>query len=327
MTRIGRIEAYRWFFAGLVAVAPMPAPAQDYPARSVRWIVPYPPGGTSDFLARLIGQKLTEAWKQTVIVDNRAGANGNIGTELAAKAPADGYTQLLVASTIAINQSLYKSLPFDAARDFTTVTCVLQQPNLLVVHPSLPVTSVKQLIALGRAKPGALDYASGGSGNANHLGAELFGSMAKVKMNHVPYKGMAPGIAALLGGEVHLTFASLVSVQPHLQSGRLRVLAVTSQARIAPMPDVPTVSEAGVPGYEDVSWVGVLAPAQTPRPVVTRVNQDIVRILKSAEVGEQIRRVGADVIANSPDEFAAMLRSDLKKYAELITTIGTIRLD
>jgi len=314
--------------AGLIAGAALAVPvgAQEYPTRPLRLIVPYTPGGTSDFLARMIGQKLTEAWKQSVVVENRGGANGNIGTDLAARAPPDGYTLLLVARAITINHSLYPSLPFDAERDFAPVTTILWQSMVLTVHPSLPVSSVKQFVALARARPGELNYSSGGSGNVNHIAAELLQSMAKIRLTHVPYKSMGPGISALLQGEVHLTFASLVSVAPHLKSGRLRVLGVSSRERNPALPDVPTIAEAGVPGYEEGSWIGILVPAKTPRNLVTRLNQEIVRILKTPEVTEQVNRTGADVAPSTPEEFTALIRADVRKYADLIRTAG-IKLD
>jgi tripartite-type tricarboxylate transporter receptor subunit TctC len=329
MPRRGVVERSATLLVMVLAGITMPAAAlgQDYPVKSIRWLVPYSPGGTSDFIARLIGQKLTEAWKQTVVVENRGGANGNIGTEIVAKAPPDGYTLLLVARALTINQSLYPNLPFDAEKDFAPVTTILWQSLVLTVHPSLPVKSVKELIALARARPAELNYSSGGSGNVNHIAAELFQSMAGVKLTHVPYKSMAPGISALLQGEVQLTFTTLVSVAPHFKSGRIRAIGVSSRERNAALPDVPTISEAGVPGYEEGSWVGVLVPAQTPRPIVTRLNREIVRILKTPEVHEQISRSGADVVANTPEEFAAIIRADVKKYAALIKSVGTIRLD
>ena len=236
------------------------------PGKPIRWIIPYPTGGTSDFLARIIGQKLTEAWKQPILVDNRSGANGNIGTELAAKAPPDGYTLLLVASTFTMNPAVYPNLAFDTEKDFAPVTTILWQPYLLSVHPSLPVTTVKELISLARARPGAIDYGSGGVGNATHIAGERFASMAGVKLNHVPYRGVGPSITALLQGEVQLLYASSVAVQPYIKSGRMKVLAVTGSKRIAQMPDVPTVSEAGVPGYVEGNWQAVLVPSKTPRP-------------------------------------------------------------
>src|SRR5215212_1315377 len=243
---------YRFAIASLAAVmsaAPATVIAQEYPVKPIRWIIPYPTGGTSDFLARIIGQKLTDAWKQPILVDNRSGANGNIGTDAAAKAPGDGYTMLLVASTFTMNPAVYPNLPFDTEKDFAPVTTVLWQPYLLSVHPSLPVKTVKELISLARTRPGAIDYGSGGVGNATHIAGERFASMAGIKLNHVPYRGVGPSITALLAGEVQVLYASSVAVQPYIKSGRMRVLAVTGEKRIAQMPEVPTVSEAGVRGY------------------------------------------------------------------------------
>jgi tripartite-type tricarboxylate transporter receptor subunit TctC len=298
--------------------APASLLAQEYPVKPIRWIIPYPTGGTSDFLARLIGQKLTDAWKQPVLVDNRSGANGNIGTDAAAKAPGDGYTILLVASTFTMNPAVYPNLPFDSEKDFAPVTTILWQPYLLSVHPSLPVKSVKDLISLARARPGAIDYGSGGVGNATHIAGERFATMAGVKLNHVPYRGVGPSITALLQGEVQVLYASSVPVQPYIKSGRMRVLAVTGDKRIAQMPDVPTVSEAGLPGFVEGNWQAVLVPARTPRPIVNRLNQELVRIIRTPEITAQVRQVGADVIASSPDETATLIRNDLKKYSELI---------
>ncbi len=303
-------------------MAPALSAAQEYPAKPIRWIIPYPTGGTSDFLARLIGQKLTEAWKQPVLVDNRSGANGNIGTELAAKAPPDGYTLLLVASTFTINPAVYPSLAFDTEKDFAPVTTLLWQPYLLSVHPSLPVTTVKQLIELARARPGAIDYGSGGVGNATHIAGERFASMAGVKLNHVPYRGVGPSITALLAGEVQLLYASSVAVQPFVKSGRMKVLAVTGSKRIAQMPAVPTVSEAGVPGYIEGNWQAVLVPSKTPRPIVNRLSQELVRIVKTPEISAQIMQVGADVIASTPDETGALIRNDLKKYSDVVKRLN-----
>lgn len=298
--------------------APMTLCAQEYPAKPVRWIIPYPAGGTSDFLARIIGQKLSDAWKQPVLVDNRSGANGNIGTAAAAKSPGDGYTMLLVASTFTMNPAVYPNLPFDTENDFAPVTTILWQPYLLSVHPSLPVKSVKELISLARGRPGAIDYGSGGVGNATHIAGERFATMAKVKLNHVPYRGVGPSITALLAGEVQVLYASSVAVQPYIKSGRMRVLAVTGERRIAQMPEVPTVSEAGVPGYVEGNWQAVLVPAKTPRAIINRLNQDLVRVIKTPEITAQIRQVGADVIASSSEDTAALIRTDLKKYAEVI---------
>lgn len=300
--------------------------AQEYPSKPIRWIVPYPPGGTSDFVARLIGQKLTEAWRQPVVVDNRSGAAGNIGTDAAAKAAADGYTMLIVTNTFAINPSIYLKLPFDSEKDFAPVTMLLRQPYILVAHPSLGTTSVRQLIDLARASPGKVDYGSGGVGTAGQISMELFLTMAGVKMTHVPYRGMGPAILALIQGEVYLMFAASAVVTPYLKQGKLRALGVSGRTRSAALPEVPTISEAGVTGYEEGNWQGLLVPSQTPPPIVTKLNQEVVRILRTAEITEQLRRIGADVIANTSDEFAAVIRSDLKKYADLVRAAG-IRLD
>jgi tripartite-type tricarboxylate transporter receptor subunit TctC len=275
-------------------------------------------------MARLIGQKLTEAWKQIVVIDNRTGANGNIGTEAAAKAAPDGYTLLLVGSTFAMNPAVFPNLPFDSEKDFATVTTLLWLPYVLSVHPSLPVTTVRQLIDLARARPGEINYGAGGS--PSRIAIELFATMAKVKLTHVPYRGMGFAIPALLGGEVKLMFVPSVPILPHLKSGRVRVIGVTGRDRIAAMPDVPTVSEAGVAGYVEGSWQMVLVPARTPRPIITRLNQEIARILKTPEVSAQILLTGSDIIANTPAESAAMLRTDLKKYGDLIKALD-IRID
>src|SRR5258706_3736417 len=278
LSRMGFIVARRSLLAIFLlgVAAPISAVAQDYPSKPIRWIIPYPTGGTSDFLARIIGQKLTEAWKQSVLIDNRSGANGNIGTELAAKAPPDGYTLLLVASTFTMNPAVYANLAFDTEKDFAPVTTILWQPYLLSVHPSLPVTTVKELISLARARPGAIDYGSGGVGNATHIAGERFASMAGVKLNHVPYRGVGPSITALLSGEVQLLYASSVAVQPHIKSGRMRVLAVTGVKRIAQMPEVPTVSEAGVPGYVEGNWQAGLVTPPTPIPLLPRLHSEVV---------------------------------------------------
>ena len=325
MSRIGLTNRSLWPLMIILAgvSAPVPVLAQEYPSKPIRWIVPYAPGGTSDFLARIIGQKLTEALGHTVVIDNRAGASGNIGTDVVAKSPADGYTMLLVATTFALNPSVFRKLPFDSEKDFAAVTNILWQPYVMAVHPSLPVRSVRQLIALARAKPGELNYSSGGSGTSGHIAAELFWKMAGgVKLTHVPYRSLGPALLALVAGEVHLTFASVLLIAPYLKSGRIRVIGVASRERIATMPEVPTISEAGVTGYEEGNWQGVLVPSRTPRPIITKLNHELVRILRTPDVTEQILRVGANIIANTPDEFAALIRADSKKYADLIKAVG-----
>ena len=306
----------------LLAASALPVCAQEFPVKPVRWIVPYAPGGSSDILARLIGQKLAESWGRAVIVDNRPGAAGNIGTEAAAHAAPDGYTLLLVASTFAMNPSVYPKLAFDPVNDFAPVTMIMWQPFILSAHPSLPVTSVKQLIALARQHPGGINLSSGGSGTSGHIAAALFEMMANVKFTHVPYRSMGPAITALLTGEVQLSFNTSIAVSPYVRMGKVRPLGVTGLKRIAALPAVPTIAEAGVPGYEEGAWQGVLAPAATPRAMIARLNQDLVRTIKARETAARIEDVGAYVVAGTPEEFAAAIKADIQKYAKLVKAAG-----
>ena len=310
----------------MLAGSAFSALAEDFPTKPVRWIVPYAPGGSSDILARLIGQKLSETWGRTVIVDNRPGAAGNIGTEAAARSAADGYTLLLVASTFAMNPSVYPKLAYDTVNDFAPVTMIMWQPFILSVHPSLPVKSVKELIALAKARPGQLNFSSGGSGTSGHVAAALFAMMSDVKLTHVPYRSMGPAITALLTGEVQLSFNTSIAVLPYAKEGRLRPLGITGNKRMAALPDVPTIAEAGVPGYEEGAWQGVLVPAATPRAMVMRLNQDLVRTIKAHDISERIVDSGAYVVANTPEEFSAAIKADIQKYAKLVKAAG-IRAD
>jgi tripartite-type tricarboxylate transporter receptor subunit TctC len=297
---------------------------QTYPTRSVRMVVPYPAGGYYDLLARVIGQKLGEMWGHSLVVENRAGANGIVGTDLVAKSPPDGYTIMMGGiGPHGINPGLYEKLPYDSVRDFAPVIHVANAPNVLIVHPSVPVSSVAQLITLARAKPGRLNYASNGSGSSNHLSAEMFASMTGVKMQHVPYKGSAPAVTDILAGQVALLFGTMGDVVPHIRAGKLRPLAVTGARRIPALPDVPTMIEAGVPGYESVAWFGVMAPAATPRDIVQKLNQDIGRVIQMPDAQEKMTQQGsAELVGGAPEQFGAFVRAEIAKWAKIVKESG-----
>ncbi|HZN26342.1 MAG TPA: tripartite tricarboxylate transporter substrate binding protein [Burkholderiales bacterium] len=301
--------------------------AQAWPTKPIRMILPFPPGGTTDILGRVAAQKLSEALGQQVVPDNRPGAAGNIGTEFVAKAPPDGYTLVTApGSTLTIHPSLYSKLGFDPLRDFAPVTILAAVPNALVVHPSLPVRNVKDLIALAKAKPGQLNYASTGAGQSTHLSMELFKTMARVNIVHVPYKGSAPAVTDLLGGHVLLMFDNMPSALPHVKAGKLRAVAVSTLKRSPVAPDIPTVAESGLPGFEVSVWFGVLAPAKTPQPVVERLNQILVKALHTAEVRERLSTQGAEPIANTPDQFTQQMKRDIAKWAKVVKD-ADIKLD
>jgi tripartite-type tricarboxylate transporter receptor subunit TctC len=309
--------------AACLALAASLAHAQAYPAKPIRIVVPFPPGGATDILARAAGQKLTETLGQPVIIDNRPGAGGNIGSELVAKSPNDGYTLLMgTVGTHAINASLYAKMPYDHVKDFVPVVLVAGVPNVLVVHPSVPANSVQELIAYGRANPGKLNFASSGSGTSIHLAGELFKVMTGVQMAHVPYKGSAPAVSDLLGGQVQLMFDNLPSALPHIKGGKLKALAVTSMARAPALPDGPTVNESGVPGFEASSWFGLLAPAGTPRDVVTRINGEVAKWLASPDGKEKLAAVGANAAGGSPEDFAKHIAAETAKWAKVVKESG-----
>ena len=307
----------------LLLLSPSIAWAQSYPSKPLRFIVPFAPGGGNDVMARLIGGKLSETVGQQVIIDNRGGAGGAIGSELAAKAPPDGYTILMGhIGTLAINPALYPKLPYDPLKDFEPVCLVATAQNILVVHPSLPARSVKELISIAKAKPGHLNFVSGGTGGAGHLAGELLKSMAGVDMVHIGYKGAGPALTDLVGGQVHLMITNMPAAMPHVKSGRLRALAVTGESRSALMPDLPTIDEAGVPGYELTNWFGVVAPAGTPQPVVMHLNREIVIGLKTREMRDRLAAVGAEPVGSTPSAFAAHIRAEVAKWAKVITAAG-----
>jgi tripartite-type tricarboxylate transporter receptor subunit TctC len=296
--------------------------AQAYPARPVRLVVPYAAGGPVDIVGRIVAQKLSEVFHQQVIVDNRAGGGGNIALEIVARSAPDGYTLLMGANgVIAINPSLYKTMPVDTQKDFAPVSLVASSPMILVVHPSVAAGSVKDLIALARAKPGAVTYASSGSGSTAHLSSELFKSMAKIDMLHVPYKGAGPALTDLVGGQVQIMFTGVSSTLPFVKSGKLKALAVSSEKRLPLMPDMPTVAET-LPGYEVLTWYGVFAPAATPRPVVDRLNATIAQSFATADAKAKLAALGADAQTNTPQEFAQAVKRETAKWAKIVKESG-----
>jgi tripartite-type tricarboxylate transporter receptor subunit TctC len=305
------------------ALASVPAHAQQsWPARAVRLVVPSAPGGGTDITARIIAPKLSEQLGQQVVIENRAGAGTMIGGEVVARAAPDGYTLLMGISTLAINPAMYKKVPYDALKDFAPISQVVSLSNLLVTHPSLPVQSVKTLIAFARPRPGQIHYASAGVGTNPHLSVELFLSMAGLRMVHVPYKGSGQGIVDVVAGHVPVMMPSILTGLPHAKTGRLRGLGVTGAKRAGAAPEIPTIAEAGVPGYEAVQWFGVLAPAGTPREIVVRLHGEIVRLLRAAEVRGRLSGDGADPVGSSPEEFAAFLRAETAKWAKVVKDAG-----
>jgi tripartite-type tricarboxylate transporter receptor subunit TctC len=310
-----------WALAALIACA-LPAVAQNYPARSIRLVVPQSPGGSTDQVARPLAKLLGDALGQAVVVDNRAGAGSVIGTDIVAKSAPDGYTLLAVAASFTISPALYKQLPFDPERDFTPVTLLSAFPNVLVVHSSLPVTSVSELFSYLKKNPGKANYSSSGVGTGTHLSTELLKHLAGIDMVHVPYKGGAPSINALLAGEVQVTLATISTALPHVRSGRLRALAVTSRQRVSALPDVPTLDESGVKGYEYSSWIGLLAPAKTPRALVEKLAAESARAARTPEMRAILALEGAEPIGSSPDEFAAQIRSELARWSKLVGAAG-----
>ncbi len=309
----------RLIFACAGLALAVTAAAQDYPSRPIRFIVPFPPGGGNDTIARTIGQKLTEAYGQQVVVDNRAGAGGIIGAETAARSVPDGYTLFLggVASH-GINPNLHAKLGYDPVKDYAPVSLIASAPLILVVHPSVRANTLKDLIQLAKAKPGTLNFASNGKGGSSHLAAELFMMMTATEMVHVPYKGLAPALTDLLGGQVQLMFSSTVAILPQVRAGKLRPLAMTSAKRSAAMPDIPTVAESGVTGYETASWYGVLAPAGTPRPIIDKLSREIVKMVKSADLRERLAADGAEPVGSTPEEFASHIKRELARWAKVI---------
>ena len=302
----------------LIAGLSESALAQSYPSRPVRLVVPYAPGGSTDIIGRTVAQKLGEAWSQSVVVDNKPGGATVIATDLVAKSPPDGYTLLVAPASLTINPGLLPKLPYDSIADFAPITLINTTPLILVLNPGVAAQSLKELIALAKSKPGQLNYGSSGSGGSNHLAGELFNAMAGTKMVHIPYKGNSPALTDLLGGRVDLIFNGATSVLPLITSGKLRALAVTSIRRASFLPDLPTVDELGLAGFQAAAWNGLVAPARTPREIITRVNADVVKLLNSPELKERLKADGSDPVGNSPDQFAAFIRDETAKWSKII---------
>jgi len=308
--------------AALAAVVPLAASAQAYPAKPVRVIVGFTPGGGVDINARILAPKLTEYFGQQVIVENRPGAGTNIANELVARSAPDGYTLLINTAAVAINMSLYKKVPFDTLRDFAAVSMFSMSPNILVVHASVPARNVKELIALAKAKPGVLNFSSAGSGTTQHLSGELFKVRTKTNIVHIPFKGSAPSMTALISGEVDLSFANIPAIFNHVKSGRLRPLANLGPKRSAQLPDVPTMKESGVEGVEVVVWYGVLAPSATPAPVINTLAEAIIKATRAPDVRKRLIDQGAEPVGNKPEEFSKQLRDEVAKWAEVVKVSG-----
>ena len=313
-------------FPGLLAVPLMcvagMACAQNYPAKAVRLVVPFLAGGSTDIVGRTVAQKLNEMWGQPVVVDNRPGGGTTIGTEAVARAAPDGYTLLVTPAPFTINPSLLAKIPYDALNDFAPITLINTTPLVMVVHPGVPAKTVKELIALAKAKPGKLNFGSSGTGGSNHLAGELFDAMAGVKMVHIPYKGNAGALTDIVGGHLDVVYNGVTSAIALIRGGKLRVLAVTSLKRTAALPEVPTLDETGLKGFEAVAWNGLTAPAKTPRDVILKINADVIKIINSPELKERLKAEGSDPVGNSPEQFAAFLRSEVAKWAKVIKVAG-----
>jgi len=296
--------------------------AQPYPSKPVRIVVPFAPGGGTDVIARYLAAGMTESLKRQVIVDNRAGANAIVGTEIVARAPADGYTLLFVSSPHSVNPSMYAKLPYDTLRDFAPVAMVASSPYFLVIHPSLPVRNVKELVALARKQPDQILYGSGGSGSSAHLTAELFNQMAGVKLREIPFKGAGPALIGTLTGEVALVFGNALTVKPHIESGRLRALGIASAQRSRSAPDLPTISEAGVPGFRSDAVLGMLAPARTPRAIIDTLNAEAHKVMRQPDSVEAMRRMAVDIALSTPEEFGQLIESEMQRWSKVVRALN-----
>ena len=306
------------FGASTAAIAQL-----DYPAKPIRLVVPFTPGGSTDILARVIGQKLTEAWGKQVIIDNRPGAGGNIGVDLVAKSPADGYTLVMGhIGTFGVNPSLYPKLPYDPIRDFQPITLVALVPNMLSVYPALPAKSVKELVALAKTKPGTINFGSGGNGSAAHLAGEYFKLLTKTEITHIPYRGTSPAVTDLIAGQIQMIITGVPPTLAFAKSGKLRALAVATAKRLPLLPELPTIAEAGVPGYEATQWYGVLVPAGTPKPVVAKLNAEMAKAIQGKDVREKLAADAAEPVGNSPEEFGAFIKKEIARWAPVVKASG-----
>ena len=320
-TSVRRIATLIQFLL-LLSVCVFNASAQTYPSGPIRWVVPFPPGGGTDILARALGQRLSEAWGVPVVMDNRGGANGTIGTAIVAKAAPDGHTLLIVPSGFAVNPSIYKNLPYDSLKDLAPVTQLASSPLILSVHPSFPPKSVKELIAFLKARPNDVNYGSSGNGSPPNIATELFKYMTGTKMTHIPYKGAGPAAIDLIAGQIPIYFMNALQAVPYIKSGRLRGLGVTTAKRFSAMPELPTIAEAGVPGYDMSNWYGLLVPGGTPQASIMKLQGEIARILNLPEIRGRLEKQGADVIASTPDEFMAFLKREMEKDAKIVKAAG-----
>ncbi len=312
------------FAAGVAfAAGPVLAQAPDvYPSKPIRFILPFPPGGGTDILGRLISERLAAALGQPVVIENRGGAGGNVGAEAAAKSAPDGYTILLVAPSLAISPSLYSKLNYDPVKDFAPISLVATVPNVMITHPSVPARTLAEFIALAKTKPGGMNFGSGGSGTSNHLAGELFNIVAGVKLVHVPYKGVNLAMNDVLGGQVQLVVIGIPAAAPHIKAGRLRALAVVAPKRSPALPDVPTVAEAGLPNFEVTTWYGVLAPAGTPRPIINRLNAELVKTMQVPDLKERLAAMATDPVTSTPEEFADLIKQEISRWAKVVREAG-----
>jgi tripartite-type tricarboxylate transporter receptor subunit TctC len=318
-----RIQSCSMVCAAIVGMVAIEAGiGQEYPSKPIRVVVPFPPGGGTDIVARMLTQKMAETLGASFVIDNRSGAGGTIGTEIVARSAPDGYTLAMVSGSHSINPSLYKKLPYDAVKDFSPISLVVSGPGILVVHPSLPTRNVKELIALAKSKPGQLNYASAGNGTPPHLAAELFKLMAGLDIIHVPYKGNTQAFPDLISGQVLMSFPTIPSAIPHVRAGRLRALAVTSRLRSHTVPDIPTIAESGLSGYEASSWYGLLAPAGTPAAIVARLRQEVAKTLQLTDIREKVSSQGLDPVGDTPEEFTAVIQAEIPKWAKVVRASG-----